>query len=78
MGIWQSRIPLFLCSRYVHSGIFNNFLTTITEYDPDPNAKTVPESVIQTSIKIVNEPQQSLKANLKRALANFGDDVCSC
>eukprot|EP00698_Gefionella_okellyi_P011837 TRINITY_DN3147_c0_g1_i1.p1 TRINITY_DN3147_c0_g1~~TRINITY_DN3147_c0_g1_i1.p1 ORF type:complete len:4003 (-),score=857.71 TRINITY_DN3147_c0_g1_i1:159-12167(-) len=44
------------------------------EYDADPTRRTVPESIIQTSIKIVNEPQQSLRANLKRALQNFDDE----
>ena len=29
------------------------------EYSPAPEARTVPESVIQTSVKIVNEPQRA-------------------
>eukprot|EP01028_Stygiella_incarcerata_P003513 TRINITY_DN1708_c0_g1_i1.p1 TRINITY_DN1708_c0_g1~~TRINITY_DN1708_c0_g1_i1.p1 ORF type:complete len:4499 (-),score=1316.34 TRINITY_DN1708_c0_g1_i1:2775-16271(-) len=35
---------------------------------------TIPPSILQASIKITNEPPQTLKANLLRAYANFNQD----
>eukprot|EP00163_Fabomonas_tropica_P016273 TRINITY_DN2925_c0_g1_i1.p1 TRINITY_DN2925_c0_g1~~TRINITY_DN2925_c0_g1_i1.p1 ORF type:complete len:4072 (-),score=1488.94 TRINITY_DN2925_c0_g1_i1:296-12511(-) len=43
------------------------------EPHPNPLEKTVPESILKVSIKVVNEPPQDLKANLRRAFANFDD-----
>ena len=40
-----------------------------------PFAKIVPESVLQTCIKISNEPPSDLKSNMRRALAPFSQDV---
>jgi len=38
-------------------------------------AKIVPESILQTCIKISNEPPSDLKSNMRRALAPFNQDV---
>ena len=40
-----------------------------------PFAKIVPESILQTCIKISNEPPSDLKSNMRRALAPFSQDV---
>ena len=40
-----------------------------------PFAKIVPESILQTCIKISNEPPSDLKSNMRRALAPFNQDV---
>jgi dynein heavy chain len=49
---------------------FRCFLSA--EPPPIPSMKVVPESIMQSSIKIANEPPQNMKANLRRAWANFG------
>ena len=41
----------------------------------NPFAKIVPESILQTCIKISNEPPSDLKSNMRRALAPFSQDV---
>ena len=40
-----------------------------------PFAKIVPESILQTCIKVSNEPPSDLKSNMRRALAPFNQDV---
>jgi len=40
-----------------------------------PFAKIVPESILQTCIKISNEPPSDLKSNMRRALAPFSQEV---
>ena len=37
--------------------------------------KIVPESIMQASIKIANEPPQNVKANLRRAWSNFSQEI---
>eukprot|EP00002_Diphylleia_rotans_P022035 TRINITY_DN430_c0_g2_i1.p1 TRINITY_DN430_c0_g2~~TRINITY_DN430_c0_g2_i1.p1 ORF type:complete len:4080 (+),score=854.57 TRINITY_DN430_c0_g2_i1:199-12438(+) len=44
------------------------------EHSPDPTQKSIPESVVKSSIKLVNEHPQHLRANLRRALFNFDED----
>ena len=52
---------------------FRCFLSA--EPPPMPLMRTIPESILQASIKIANEPPQSIKANLKRAWNNFSQNV---
>jgi len=40
-----------------------------------PFAKIVPESILQTCIKISNEPPSDMKSNMRRALAPFNQDT---
>jgi len=40
-----------------------------------PFAKIVPESILQTCIKISNEPPSDLKSNMRRALAPFSQEI---
>lgn len=48
---------------------FRVFLSS--EPPPLPEMEIIPESILQTSIKVSNEAPQYLKANLRRAFANF-------
>jgi dynein heavy chain len=41
------------------------------EPSSDPSRSSVPEGILQVSIKIANEPPSDLKANLRRAFAQF-------
>uniref|UniRef100_A0A061RCW1 Flagellar alpha dynein n=1 Tax=Tetraselmis sp. GSL018 TaxID=582737 RepID=A0A061RCW1_9CHLO len=40
-----------------------------------PFARIVPESILQTCIKISNEPPSDMKSNMRRALAGFSQEV---
>eukprot|EP01012_Entosiphon_sulcatum_P019543 TRINITY_DN24443_c0_g2_i1.p1 TRINITY_DN24443_c0_g2~~TRINITY_DN24443_c0_g2_i1.p1 ORF type:complete len:4685 (-),score=794.60 TRINITY_DN24443_c0_g2_i1:231-14285(-) len=44
------------------------------EPSPDPQQR-VPQGILQKSLKLINEPPQSLKANLSRALSSFGAEA---
>lgn len=48
---------------------FRVFLSS--EPPPLPDMQIIPESILQSSIKVSNEAPQYLKANLRRAYANF-------
>ena len=48
---------------------FRCFLSA--EPPPMSTMKIVPESIMQSSIKVANEPPQNVKANLRRAWSNF-------
>ena len=39
-------------------------------------AKIVPESILQTCIKISNEPPSDMRSNMRRAFAAFSPDMC--
>eukprot|EP00899_Mesostigma_viride_P003607 jgi/Mesvir1/13247/Mv18980-RA.1 len=41
------------------------------EPHPNPMEKVIPESILQTCIKISNEPPSDIKSNLRRAFAQF-------
>ncbi|KAK9817742.1 hypothetical protein WJX72_001478 [[Myrmecia] bisecta] len=41
-----------------------------------PQAKIIPESILQTCIKISNEPPSDMKSNMRRAFAAFNQDFC--
>lgn len=41
-----------------------------------PHAKIVPEAILQTCIKISNEPPSDMKSNMRRAFAAFTPDAC--
>jgi len=41
-----------------------------------PHAKIVPESILQTCIKISNEPPSDMKSNMRRAFAAFTQEQC--
>lgn len=51
---------------------FRVFLSS--EPPPLPDMEIIPESILQQSIKVSNEAPQYLKANLRRAYANFSQD----
>jgi len=51
---------------------FRCFLSA--EPHPDPQAKIIPESIMQNSIKIANEPPQNIRANFLRAWSNFDQE----
>ena len=40
-----------------------------------PFAKIVPESILQTCIKVSNEPPSDMKSNMRRALAPFSQEI---
>lgn len=40
-----------------------------------PHAKIIPEAILQTSIKISNEPPSDMKSNMRRAFAAFSQDI---
>ncbi|DBA86689.1 TPA: Dynein alpha chain, flagellar outer arm [Trebouxia sp. C0004] len=42
-----------------------------------PQAKIVPESILQTCIKISNEPPSDMRSNMRRAFAAFNQEMCS-
>lgn len=44
-----------------------------SEPPPLPEMETIPESVLQNSIKVANESPQDLKANIRRAFAQFDE-----
>lgn len=48
---------------------FRVFLTA------EPSEHQIPQSILQASIKITNEPPQNLKANLLRAWSNFNQET---
>eukprot|EP00891_Asterochloris_glomerata_P001316 jgi/Astpho2/1316/Aster-06188 len=41
-----------------------------------PQAKIVPESILQTCIKISNEPPSDMRSNMRRAFAAFSPEMC--
>jgi len=51
---------------------FRCFLSS--EPPPLPNQQTIPEAILQNSIKVSNQPAQSLRANLLRAWQSFSQD----
>lgn len=46
----------------------------LTAEPQPPEVPPIPQGILQSSIKIANEPPQTLKANLQRAWANFNQD----
>jgi len=59
---------LEICAEEAHAD-FRAFLSA--EPHPDPMAKTIPQSILESSIKIINMPPMSLKANMHRAYSQF-------
>jgi len=52
---------------------------TSAEPHPDPHANYIPQSIIESSITIINMPPASLKANMRRAFSQFNQgtyDAC--
>ncbi|CAG0895270.1 unnamed protein product, partial [Cyprideis torosa] len=42
---------------------------------PNPESHIIPQGILETSIKITNEPPTGMHANLHKALSNFNQDV---
>jgi dynein heavy chain len=40
-----------------------------------PQAKIIPESILQTCIKVSNEPPSDMKSNMRRAFAAFNPEM---
>lgn len=45
------------------------------EASPDPANPSVPPGILQGAIKVTSEPPQGMRANMRRALANFTQDT---
>jgi len=60
---------LEICAEEAHSN-FRCFVSA--EPHPDPQNKYIPQNILENSIKIINMPPTTLKANMRRALAQFG------
>jgi len=59
---------LEICAEEAHED-FRAFLSA--EPHPDPHAGNLPQSILESSIKIINMPPMSLKANMRRAYSQF-------
>jgi dynein heavy chain len=70
MQSWVNRLETMLeVSAEKGHRNFRCFLSA--EPPPLPSMKIVPESIMQSSIKVANEPPKNVKANLRRAWSNF-------
>jgi dynein heavy chain, axonemal len=59
----------------VYSTAHQNFRCFLSsEPPPLPFMNIIPESILQSSLKVANEAPQDLKANLRRAYAHFSQD----
>merc|ERR1711988_2070 len=66
-----------VCSEEAHVD-FRAFLPA--EPHPDPHTKNIPQSILESSIKVINMPPSTLKANLRRAYSQFSQatlDECN-
>ncbi|KAJ1633364.1 dynein heavy chain [Pavlovales sp. CCMP2436] len=72
MQRWLPKLEKLLevCAETGHSD-FRCFLSA--EPPLDPRARTMPESILQSAIKIANQPPTDIKANMRVALATFGE-----
>lgn len=62
----------FLEQVFVAKTTHKNFRVFLSsEPPPIPDLIIIPESVLQSSLKVANEAPQYLKANLRRAYAKF-------
>ena len=58
--------PHFIVSKYIPHRIFLS-----AEPAPTPENHIIPQSILEASIKITNEPPTGMQANLHKALDNF-------
>ena len=70
---WLTRLErtLELCSAHAHND-FRCFISA--EPPPMPHWKTIPESLLQSCIKVANEAPADVKSNFRRAWANFSQE----
>jgi len=59
---------LEVCAEEAHKD-FRCFVSA--EPHPDPHKKYIPQNILENSIKIINMPPTTLKANMKRAFSQF-------
>jgi len=59
---------LEICAEEAHEN-FRCFVSA--EPHPDPTKKYIPQNILENSIKIINMPPTTLKANMRRAYAQF-------
>lgn len=59
---------LEICAEEAHRD-FRCFVSA--EPHPDPHKKYIPQNILENSIKIINMPPTTLKANMRRAFAQF-------
>ena len=52
-------------------------IACLTLASHDLQAKIVPESILQTCIKISNEPPSDMRSNMRRAFAAFNQEMCN-
>ncbi|EGI59469.1 Dynein beta chain, ciliary [Acromyrmex echinatior] len=45
------------------------------EPSPDPHASIIPQGILESAIKITNEPPTGMRANVHKALDNFTQDI---
>ncbi|XP_036139541.1 dynein beta chain, ciliary [Monomorium pharaonis] len=45
------------------------------EPSPDPHASIIPQGILESAIKITNEPPTGMRANIHKALDNFSQDT---
>jgi dynein heavy chain len=70
---WLPRLErtLEVCSANAHKD-FRCFISA--EPPPMPHMKTIPESLLQSCIKVANEAPADVKSNFRRAWANFSQE----
>lgn len=70
MSKWLPKLNRMLevCAENAHEN-FRAFLSA--EPHPDPQKKYIPQNILESSIKVVNMPPTTLKANVRRAYAQF-------
>lgn len=69
-------------SRYTTTtSMFNviapQFVSDFSDFTFLMQAKIVPESILQTCIKISNEPPSDMRSNMRRAFAAFSQEMCN-
>ena len=70
---WLARLErtLEVCAANAHKD-FRCFISA--EPPPMPHWKTIPESLLQSCIKVANEAPADVKSNFRRAWANFSQE----
>ena len=76
-GMMRVSMDIAVCPKLPYCASQLGCIACLTLVSHDLQAKIVPESILQTCIKISNEPPSDMRSNMRRAFAAFNQEMCN-